>query len=55
MQIATRILDEFIDTFETETGYLNSEGALVTQEETERLFQEYIDELDFTEHLSINF
>lgn len=55
MEIATKILDSFLQEFGSETAYLEAEGELIGQEETEQIFQQYIDEMDFTEHLSINF
>ena len=38
MTIAQKILDSFIDTFGSETAYLEAEGELVSQDETERIF-----------------
>ena len=40
-------VDSFLETFGSETAYLESEGEIVSQEETEKLFQDYINELEF--------
>ena len=49
MQIACKIMNSFLETFGSESAYLASEGDLVTQEDTERIFMEYINELEFGE------
>lgn len=38
MPIACNILDSFIAQFGSETNYLQSEGALVSQDDTEYIF-----------------
>ena len=55
MAISCKIMDSFLNTFGSESAYLESEGDLICQEETERLFQDYINELEYTDLLSINF
>lgn len=47
MPIAVKIMDSFIKKFGSETAYLESEGDIVTPEETESLFMDYICELEF--------
>jgi len=41
--IACKILDSFLKVYGSETAYLESEGDCVSQEDTERIFKEYID------------
>lgn len=55
MEIATKILDQFIETFGSESAFLESEGDLVSQEETEKIFLDYINELEYQDYLQINF
>lgn len=55
MPIATKILNSFLKTYGTETAYLESEGVCLDQEETERIFREYIEDLGFSEQLTIEF
>ncbi len=38
IKIACMIMDSFLQTFGSESAYLESEGDLVSQEETEKLF-----------------
>jgi hypothetical protein len=38
LDIAQKILDSFIQMFGSETAYLESEGEIISQEETERIF-----------------
>lgn len=38
MVISCKIMDSFLNVFGTESAYLESEGDLVSQEETEKLF-----------------
>ena len=38
MGIAEKILNSFIEMFGSETAYLESEGEIISQEETERIF-----------------
>ena len=51
LKIAEKIMESFLKVFKSETGYLQSEGECVSQEETERIFREYIEELGFSEYL----
>lgn len=55
MDTALAILNSFLEEYGTETNYLESEGAIVSQEETERVFLEYIDKLNLSEQVSVNF
>jgi hypothetical protein len=40
--IATNILDDFVKTYGSETGYLNTEGDIVSKEETESIVMDYL-------------
>lgn len=53
--IAEKILDSFLATFGSESNYLESAGELVSQEETERVFMDYINNLEFQDGLILNF
>jgi len=55
MVISCKIMDSFLNVFGSESAYLESEGDLVSQEETETMFQDYINELEFQDSLSLNF
>jgi hypothetical protein len=55
MPIAVKIMDSFIQKFGSESAYLESEGEIVTPEETEVLFMDYICELEFQDLLTLNF
>jgi hypothetical protein len=46
LEIAVKILDSFIGLYGTETKYLESEGAILSQEETERQVRDYIAQID---------
>ena len=45
MQIATRILSSFLSHYSSESDYLASEGDILTQEQTEKYFTDYLDDL----------
>lgn len=55
LAIAIKILDSFLKVYGSESAYLESEGDCVSQEETERIFRDYIDNLGFSEALGIEF
>ena len=42
INIATKILDDFVSTYGSETGYLNTEGDIITREETESIVMDYL-------------
>jgi hypothetical protein len=45
MQIAKKILDSFLTTYGSESNYLLTEGNILTQEETEKYFMDYLEAL----------
>ena len=45
MQIAKNILDGFLQVYGSETNYLSTEGNIITQEETEKYFMDYLEAL----------
>ena len=55
MDIATKILESFIATYGTETGYLESEGDILSQEETESIIMQYLDQMQVTDKIELNF
>jgi len=55
MDIATKILNSFLDSYGTETRYLESEGEIISQEETERVIMDYLTTLDVVDRIEINF
>lgn len=54
-ELAEKIMQSFLETHGSESTYLESEGDLVSQEETEKIFQDYINQLEFQDQLTINF
>jgi hypothetical protein len=55
MDIAIKILESFLADFGTETKYLESEGAIVSQEDTEKIVMEYLEKMDIVDRIEINF
>ena len=49
MQIAKKILDSFLACYGSETNYLLTEGKILTLEETEKYFMDYLEELDIAD------
>jgi hypothetical protein len=45
MQIAKKILDSFLKHYGSESAYLLTEGKVLTQEETEEYFMNYLEDL----------
>ena len=45
MLIAKKILDSFLNTYGSESNYLLTEGNILTQEETEKYFMDYLEAL----------
>ncbi len=45
MQIAKKILDSFLNYFGSESNYLLTEGNVLSQEETEKYFMDYLEDL----------
>jgi hypothetical protein len=55
MDIAVKILDSFLETFGSQSLYHESEGDVLTQEETERIMNKYIADLGFQDELIVAF
>ena len=51
MDIAVKILDSFIEAFGSESLYLETEGDVLTQDETEHIINNYLEEVEFSELL----
>ena len=55
MKIATKILKSWLKDFKSETNYLQTEGEILTKEETERIINEYLKELEIEKLITLNF
>jgi hypothetical protein len=55
MQIAKNILDSFLKHYASETDYLLTEGNVLTQEETEKFFLDYLEELGVADQVTLSF
>jgi len=55
MMIAKNILESFLKYYQSETEYLTTEGEILTQEETEQYFMEYLEELEIQDQLVLSF
>jgi len=55
LDLSKRILDSFIEIYGSETAYLETEGEVVSKEETLQVFTDYLDALGFSELLTIQF
>ena len=55
MQIAKKILDSFLKHYGNETKYLLTEGHILTQEQTEKYFTDYLEELGVADQVTLNF
>lgn len=55
MKIATKILKSWLKDFKTESSYLQTEGPILTKEETERIINEYLEELEIEKLINLNF
>lgn len=49
MLIAKKILDAFLECYGSETAYLQTEGEILSQEETEEFFTNYLNKLEIAE------
>lgn len=52
---ATKILKNWLKEFKSETKYLESEGHVLTKDESEKIINEYIKELGVEKLISLNF
>ena len=55
MDVATKILDSFLEAYGSESLYLETEGDILTQEETEHIINNFLEDLEFTELLGVRF
>ena len=55
MLIAKNILDDFLNHFKSESKYLLTEGNILTEEETEKYFLDYLEALGISDQLTLNF
>ena len=53
--IATQILDDFVLFNGSETSYLESEGDILSLEETKQIVMTYLEQLDIVDQIIINF
>ena len=55
LKVATKILKAWIGHFKTETSFLQSEGEVLTREQTEDIISEYLEDLEVQNMIIINF
>ena len=55
LDLSVKILDSFIEIYGSESAYLETEGEVVSKEETLQVFTDYLEALSFQELLTINF
>jgi len=55
MLIAKKILDSFLNSYGSESNYLLTEGNILTQEETEKYFMDYLEALGVADQVLLNF
>eukprot|EP01022_Parablepharisma_sp_SALTPOND_P004524 TRINITY_DN120450_c1_g1_i1.p1 TRINITY_DN120450_c1_g1~~TRINITY_DN120450_c1_g1_i1.p1 ORF type:complete len:660 (+),score=35.16 TRINITY_DN120450_c1_g1_i1:3854-5833(+) len=55
LSLATKIMDAFLAQYTTESQYLEKNGGILTLEETQEIFKQYIDELNLTEYIQLRF
>ena len=55
MDLSKQILDSFINTYGSESAYLETEGEIISKEETLQTFTDYLEELEFGELLTVTF
>ena len=55
LDLSKRILNSFIEIYGTESEYLDTEGEVVSRDETLSTFTDYLEALGFEELLSVNF
>ena len=46
MSIAKKILDAFLAHYKTDSDYQITEGTILTQEQTEKYFMDYLEDLN---------
>ena len=55
IKLATRIMKAWINHFKSETNFLQSEGDILTKEETEVIISDYLKDLKLENHIIVNF
>ncbi len=55
MDIAQNILESFLQSYGSETNYLQMMGDIITEEETEKHFLEYLEALEIQDLLTLHF
>ena len=55
MDVAVKILDSFLEQYGSESHYLETEGDILSQEETEHIISNYLESLEFTDLLTLRF
>jgi len=56
LDVAIKILTNCLDIYNSETNYLDEDGGrIITQEETESFFKNYLEELGLLDQVSLNF
>jgi hypothetical protein len=55
LKVATKILKAWLNHFKSETNFLQSEGEVLTREQTEDIINEYLRDLDIQNMIIINF
>lgn len=55
LSLAKNILDAFLEHYGSETKYQETEGRLLSQDETELFFNDYISELEIKDRVTLNF
>ena len=53
--LSVDILEAFIDHYGSESNYLDSMGRILTKEETEEFILNYLNELELTDQMYVNF
>ena len=54
LDLSVRILDSFIVVYGSESAYLETEGEIVSKDETLQVFTDYLEALDFQEFITVN-
>lgn len=55
LDLSKQILESFIEVYGTESAYLETEGEVVSREETVSAFTDYLEELEFEDLLTVQF
>jgi hypothetical protein len=53
--LATKIINGFLKTYKTESEFTKLEGRILNIKETEEYFTKYLQELDVTDKVTLNF